>query len=70
METKKTWGVNLPEDVKNLAELYAVGSVSLSQLAEAVEEYSLSSQAQLMIAAMTYVEEYYIRYVEWQLKQK
>lgn len=64
METK------LPKSVKGLTEMYALGCIMLSQVAEEVEKLPLSEQTSVMIAAMKYAEEYYEEYAAWMAHQQ
>ena len=56
---------NLPKSVKTLAEMYALGSISLTQVAEEVEKYPLIDQDLMMSRAMIYAHLYYLEYEEW-----
>lgn len=56
---------NLPESVKNLSEMYAIGSICLTQVAEEVEKFPLIEQALMMSRAMIHAELYYREYEEW-----
>ena len=57
--------VNLPESVRELAELYAIGSISLTQVAEEVEKFPLAEQSLMMSRAMIHAELYYQKFEEW-----
>lgn len=56
---------NLPDKVRNLAEMYALGSICLTQVAEEVEKFPLAEQALMMSRAMIHAELYYREYEEW-----
>lgn len=58
--------IMLPESVKGLSEMYALGSISLSQVAEEVEKLPLCEQTSVMISAMKYAEDYYEEYAAWE----
>ena len=62
MENKK---INLPYSVRERAEMYALGCISLTQVAEEVEKFPLSEQALMMSRAMIHAELYYREYEEW-----
>ena len=62
MENKK---VNLPDSVRTLSEMYALGCISLTQVAEEVEKFPLSEQSLMMSRAMIHAELYYMDYEEW-----
>lgn len=53
---------NLPDKVRSLAEMYALGSISLTQVAEEVENFPLAEQALMMSRAMIHAELYYREY--------
>ena len=57
--------INLPDSVREAAEMYALGCISLTQVAEEVEKFSLSKQALMMSRAMIHAELYYREYEEW-----
>ena len=57
--------INLPDSVKERAERYALGEISLTQVAEEVEKFPLSEQALMMSRAMIHAELYYREYEEW-----
>lgn len=57
--------VNLPNSVKERSEMYALGCISLTQVAEEVEKFPLSEQALMMSRAMIHAELYYRGYEEW-----
>lgn len=57
--------INLPDSVKERAEMYALGAISLTQVAEEVEKFPLSEQALMMSRAMIHAELYYREYEEW-----
>lgn len=57
--------INLPDSVKEGAEMYALGAISLTQVAEEVEKFPLSEQALMMSRAMIHAELYYREYEEW-----
>ena len=57
--------VNLPDSVREAAEMYALGCISLTQVAEEVEKFPLSKQALMMSRAMIHAELYYREYEEW-----
>ena len=57
--------INLPDSVKERAERYALGEISLTQVAEEVEKFHLSEQALMMSRAMIHAELYYREYEEW-----
>ena len=57
--------INLPNSVKEIAEMYALGCISLTQVAEEVEKFPLSEQALMMSRAMIHAELYYREYEEW-----
>lgn len=57
--------INLPDSVKESAEMYALGCISLTQVAEEVEKFPLSEQALMMSRAMIHAELYYRGYEEW-----
>lgn len=57
--------INLPNPVKESAEMYALGCISLTQVAEEVEKFPLSEQALMMSRAMIHAELYYRGYEEW-----
>lgn len=56
---------NLPESVKTASEMYALGCISLTQVAEEVENFPLAEQALMMSRAMIHAELYYREYEEW-----
>ena len=60
--------VNLPDSVKNLSEMYALGCIMLTQVAEEVEKFPLHEQALMMSRAMIHAELYYREYEEWSNK--
>ena len=62
--------INLPESVKALAEMYALGCICLTQVAEEVEKFPLAEQASMMSRAMIYTELYYREYEEWMAHQQ
>lgn len=62
MKSRKT---NLPDSVREIAEMYALGCISLTQVAEEVEKFPLSEQPLLMSRAMIHAELYYRDYEEW-----
>ena len=62
MENKK---VNLPDSVRTLSEMYALGCISLTQVAEEVEKFPLNEQPLMMSRAMIHAELYYRDYEEW-----
>ena len=62
MENKK---INLPDSVRTLSEMYALGCISLTQVAEEVEKFPLSEQPLMMSRAMIHAELYYRDYEEW-----
>lgn len=45
--------------------MYALGAISLTQVAEEVEKFPLSEQALMMSRAMIHAELYYREYEEW-----
>ena len=45
--------------------MYALGAISLTQVAEVVEKFPLSEQALMMSRAMIHAELYYREYEEW-----
>lgn len=57
--------INLPDSVREAAEMYALGCISLTQVAEEVEKFPLSKQALMMSRAMIHAELYYREYEEW-----
>lgn len=57
--------INLPNSVKEKSEMYALGCISLTQVAEEVEKFPLSEQALMMSRAMIHAELYYREYEEW-----
>ena len=57
--------INLPYSVREAAELYALGCISLTQVAEEVEKFPLSKQALMMSRAMIHAELYYRKFEEW-----
>ena len=57
--------INLPNSVKERSEMYALGCISLTQVAEEVEKFPLSEQALMMSRAMIHAELYYREYEEW-----
>ena len=57
--------INLPYSVREAAEMYALGCISLTQVAEEVEKFPLSKQALMMSRAMIHAELYYREYEEW-----
>lgn len=57
--------INLPDSVKERSEMYALGCISLTQVAEEVEKFPLSEQALMMSRAMIHAELYYRGYEEW-----
>ena len=57
--------INLPNSVKERSEMYALGCISLTQVAEEVEKFPLSEQALMMSRAMIHAELYYRGYEEW-----
>lgn len=62
MKSRKT---NLPDSVREIAEMYALGCISLTQVAEEVEKFPLSEQPLMMSRAMIHAELYYREYEEW-----
>ena len=56
---------NLPEAVRQASELFAIGSISLTQVAEQVEKFPLNEQALMMSRAMIHAELYAREYEEW-----
>lgn len=60
---------NLPESVRALSEMYALGEICLTQVAEKVEEFPLEDQALMMSRAMIHAELYYREYEEWMARQ-
>lgn len=62
MKNKK---INLPDSIRTLSEMYALGCISLSQVAEEVEKFPLSEQSLMMSRAMIHAELYYRDYEEW-----
>jgi hypothetical protein len=56
--------------IKEASEMYAVGSISLTQVAEVVERFPLAQQAKLMEEAMHYADFFYQMYEEWMEKQE
>ena len=57
--------INLPYSVREAAEMYVLGCISLTQVAEEVEKFPLSKQALMMSRAMIHAELYYREYEEW-----
>lgn len=57
--------INLPDSVREAAEMYALGCISLTQVAEEVEKFPLSEQALMMSRAMIHAELYYREFEEW-----
>ena len=57
--------INLPDSVREAAEVYALGGISLTQVAEEVKKFPLSEQALMMSRAMIHAELYYRGYEEW-----
>lgn len=57
--------INLPDSVREAAEMYALGCILLTQVAEEVEKFPLSKQALMMSRAMIHAELYYREYEEW-----
>jgi predicted hydrolase (HD superfamily) len=51
--------------IKDVSEMYALGCISLTQVAEVVEKYPLVQQTSLMETAMKYAKEYYEDYEKW-----
>lgn len=56
---------NLPESVRELSEMYALGCICLTQVAEEVEKFPLSEQSLMMSRAMIHAELYYRKYEEY-----
>lgn len=57
--------INLPDSVREAVEMYALGCISLTQVAEEVEKFPLSKQVLMMSRAMIHAELYYREYEEW-----
>lgn len=57
---------NLPASVIELAEMYALGSISLTQVAEEVEKFPLAEQTLMMAKAMIHAERYYREYEKYE----
>lgn len=57
--------INLPDSVREAAEVYALGGILLTQVAKEVEKFPLSEQALMMSRAMIHAELYYREYEEW-----
>lgn len=59
--------VELPKNVREAADLYLIGSISLSQLAEIIENLNDCTpyeQDKIMIVALQWVESEYGKYLE------
>lgn len=60
----------MTKQIKELAELYAIGCISLTQVAEEVEKLPFSEQTKTMWEAMEIAEIYYDGYEKWMLTQQ